>query len=143
MHAFIGMQSYCFEIPNQQLVISAMLLRPREAVSGSWRAVLLWLAHLLDIWEEAHFQLISIAAQHVAGCCLLFQDTGPDADLAVPIVQSLSLQHETKVRVALKTQLYTHISRKSMLASPISPVLCSLLLTSVQQCCQFQQPSVQ
>ena len=101
------------------------------------------MAHLLDIWEEAHFQLISIAAQHVAGCCLLFQDTGPDADLAVPIVQSLSLQHETKVRVDLKTQLYTHISWKSMLASPISPVLCSLLLTSVQQCCQFQQSSVQ
>ena len=49
------------------------------------------MTHLFNIGEEADFQFISIATQHVAGRGLLLQYAGSDADLAVPIIQSLSL----------------------------------------------------
>jgi len=52
-------------------------------------------AHLLDVREESNFQFISITAQHIAGCSFLLEHAGSDADLAVPIIQSLSLQDTT------------------------------------------------
>ncbi len=53
------------------------------------------MAHLLDVREESNFQFISITAQHIAGCSFLLEHAGSDADLAVPIIQSLSLQDTT------------------------------------------------
>ena len=49
--------------------------------------------HLLNPGEEALLELISIAAQHVAGIGLVIQQAGPDADLGAAHIQRLHLPH--------------------------------------------------
>ena len=51
------------------------------------------LPHLFNVGEEALFQLVRIAAQHVAGSGLLLQDARADANALLPQVQCLVLQH--------------------------------------------------
>ena len=51
--------------------------------------------HLFNIGKESNFKLISIATQHVACCRLLFQNTGPNADLPVADIERLRLQNSS------------------------------------------------
>ncbi len=76
----------------------AILRRPHlAAASACYRAFFCWeqlsgrLLYLLDVRKKAILELVSVAAEHVAGGGLLFQDAGADGDFAVTQVYRLYL----------------------------------------------------
>ena len=116
-------------MPNSQLASSRL---PAEAMASSKASKQAAKTCLLHIGEEANFQLISIATEHVAGSCLLLQDTGPDADFAVAIIYSLGLQISTTFAANMLDTRHPQACQQHL----IQAATCLTCLSQTSQACQ-------
>ena len=71
-----------------------------DMLRGNADSVPVWhmMTCLLNVWEEAVLELISIATEHIAGSGLFFQYAGANGDFSITQVHSLhlSLAHPTE-----------------------------------------------